>query len=543
MTYYAVRDIKRKPREAVTLAAVMSAIMLTLILLMLWIEADWRAKVMPLCEDNYHFEIEGLTASEKSYIKSLDWCYDTYEVTDMWGDSSFRVRIKWEYLEDDYTECIKEVYEFFDLQNRDPYKKTYDYWYKKLYDNYSNAYNSNGIEGFLISAQYINSSPKQAADIAAARNVFTEMENRSFCVLTTQNYLLMPDNLITLLLFTVFLGAVIFILTNERYRRNLSEMGTLRALGFAKWQMYGYYTVKGILLSLAAVIPASVTAFLLVSVYGLLTKNMPDSEKVYFRIGETLPVFNLFMAFVFLFAAVVLSNIIVCHKYRGYSAMDGLRGRETLEIDYVSETSSVFERSESELSYAALYTSRTKKRIVNNALSVAVMVPLPIYYFSMINESAKVFYPLEMALTVFQAVLLTLTAVFVISLSEIYTVRGRRGELSMLRALGMSKSKIYRTVLCGSLIESGIATLTSAVFSSAVMLYMAKSMSTVYNDPDRMKVAMGGVLEFTLSTVFDAFLLIPIAALFVFTSKLLGMYIGINIYTRGSITEGIRKTD
>lgn len=538
--YYAVRDIRSRPREAVTLVAIMTAIMLTLVLLLLWLEADWRADVIPEHEENYHMVFRGLTYSEKEIIRGKEWVQATYDVATDSGsgeNSEFRVRIKWEYLNENPVTYIKEIWDEFNLKNSTEY--SYGYW--NSYNGYYDKYSTGGGNNPLLFFQKINSSPEDAAREGAERNTFENIRNRAYCTKTTQSYMIMPDNLLTIVMFTFFLGGVVFILTNERYKRNLSESGSLRAVGFAKWQMYVYYVARGVMIACAALLPAALTSSLAVLIYGAVTKSIADDAS-YLVISESVPISNIIVTFLCLFVMTAAANILVCFSYRYYSVMDGLRGRETLEIAYVETSSERFEDAVGDLAYTSLYQARTKRRMLTNAVAVAVMVPLPVFYLSLSSVITGDVTAIESALFAFQSIILTVAAAAVIALSVVYTIRGRRAELSMLRAMGMSRSRIARTVIVSALYEGVAASVMSGLTSSFIYLYMSSNMSSAYSAAEPF-TGDRNLPMFIIELVINAFKLMPTAALLVLVSELIGAMLGLAIYLRGSIIEGVRRAD
>jgi hypothetical protein len=99
--YYALRSIRRRPKSFISLAGVSAAVMLALILLLLFLEAEWRQSVMPDNTNNYHLCFYNLSDAEKDWIKSQEWTHATYELYSASGGEEtadeYRVRVAWDY--------------------------------------------------------------------------------------------------------------------------------------------------------------------------------------------------------------------------------------------------------------------------------------------------------------------------------------------------------------------------------------------------------------------------------------------------------------
>lgn len=522
--FYAMRDIMRRPRETFTLAAIMTAVMMALALLILWVEAEWRADVMPEHETNYHFEFLGLTEEQRSWIRRQEWVEATYDIPeDVYFEyPRFRVRIGWDHL-DARGEYVYDIIDRFDLFNTDAYRHIYNSYYNSAYESIS----SNP----LINAQYINERGGVAAMARESARLFivrNNIENLNFIVKTTQNYLIMPENFMALMFFSLFLGGAVFIVMNERYRRGFSEIGSLRALGFTRAQIFYYAVGRGALLNLLSVVPTAVLIIAAMQVFRLVTRGIED-DGIYMNVTDSIPVENLLASFLCLLAVTAAANIIVCAIYSKQTVMDGLRGRETVEVPFVEATSWRFEHRRGTGAYTLLYIGRTKKRMLINSVAVMIMIPLPILYLFMALSAAGDSSAAG-AYFIFQAVMLLLATVIVIAMSSFYTVRGRTAELSILRSMGMRVGKIAKMIFTSALAESAISSILAGLLFALVY-----TMSTAVTELTLADIVIGAL---TGGVIF-----VPLAALFIVLPSVAGAAAGMVVVMNSSITEGIRSAD
>lgn len=522
--FYSARDIMRRPRETLTLAAIMTAVMMALVLLILWIEAEWRADVMPERESNYHFEFLGLTEEQKSWIREQEWVQTTHDIpeSEYFEYSRFLVRIGWNYL-DRRGEYVYDIIDRFDLLETDAYRRVYNTYYNSAYGNISSSP--------FITAQYIKKRGGVAAmarDSARLFVVRNNIENLNFIVKTTQNYLIMPENLMTMMFFSLFLGGAVFIVMNERYRRGFSEIGSLRALGFTKTQIYYYAVVRGALLNLLSVIPTSVFVIVSMRIFRAVTRGIGD-DGIYMTLADSIPAENLLASFLCLFLVTAAANVIVCAIYSKQTVMDGLRGRETLEVSFVEVSSWRFERRGGAGAYTWLYIGRTKKRMIVSSVAVMIMIPLPILYLFMalsaVRESSA-----AGAYFIFQAAMLLVSAVTVIAMSSFYTVRGRMAELSILRSMGMRVCDIAKMISASALVESAISSFMAGILFAAV--YTSASAVTEMT-----------AVDMVIGVLTGAVIFVPLAALFIVLPSVIGAVSGMAMIMRSSITACIRSAD
>lgn len=141
--WYAIRELRRRPRQFLSLTAVSAAVMTVLMLMILWMNATWRAEVLPLNQSNTHMHFYNLTESEKDYIRQLDYVQTTYDEYDFeMAEFSnpaylncFRVRLTWEHNADAPTIAV-QLMKKLNLYTREPYVKKYEHEYNRLVDEY-----------------------------------------------------------------------------------------------------------------------------------------------------------------------------------------------------------------------------------------------------------------------------------------------------------------------------------------------------------------------------------------------------------------------
>ena len=66
--YVLLRDIRTRPLQFLSSVLVAMSAITALMLMLLYTEAAWRARVMPDHEDNYHFTVKNLSYAEKDRI-------------------------------------------------------------------------------------------------------------------------------------------------------------------------------------------------------------------------------------------------------------------------------------------------------------------------------------------------------------------------------------------------------------------------------------------------------------------------------------------
>ena len=142
--YFAIREIRRRPRHFLALTIVSVAILTTLIMMLMLLNAEWRNDVMPERPDNYHFTIKGISESEKKWIRSQPWvqvCYDVerYVSNGVTADDTLNVRLIWS--ENYYsTKHAWEIFDEFNLWEREPYKLYYESQLDEIINKYKKDY-------------------------------------------------------------------------------------------------------------------------------------------------------------------------------------------------------------------------------------------------------------------------------------------------------------------------------------------------------------------------------------------------------------------
>lgn len=132
--YFLLRDIRTRPMQFLASVLVAVSAITALMLMLLYMEAAWRARVMPDQEYNYHFAVQNLSYAEKNDIANQPWAQACYEIVEYDDDGNllydyFRIRVTW----DEVTRWGVHAREIFDK---------YDMWHDSAYrTRYESSYN------------------------------------------------------------------------------------------------------------------------------------------------------------------------------------------------------------------------------------------------------------------------------------------------------------------------------------------------------------------------------------------------------------------
>ncbi len=519
--FISLHELRGRKRETLVTVCITTAVLLALIMLMMFLEAQWRAEVMPENSENYHFFIKSsLSSSEKAWINEQPYVQCTYDMGD-----EFRVRVTWEYAGSSI-ECCWRVFDHFDLWSRspyaEPYRKNYDAFVQKYKALWYGAEKKNGYTIAEMSA------------IGARSEMRFYVRNRHFCTLTGTNYVVRPDNMLLVMLFALFLGMSITLVYSEKYRRGMVRYGTLRAVGFEKWQIFAVFIFSALITLLISLIPASILAFAVVKLFDILSSMF--EQDTFFTLLDYVPVSNILLSFCALLAAVAAGAFAVCFRYRKGEITDLLHAKEVNEVAYAEKTSDSFEKAENAGLYPKLYSSRRKKAELIIALITIIMIPLPVYYILLcliLAFGGEDFSKLQLAYFIFQTLILALTAAGVIIMSALYRLRGRMRELSTLRAIGMSVDEVKSVIRYGELRQAKLSALLSGLLLAAVMIMMKVSISS----------RSGYVIVYTATVLAFGTVLSPLTYAVILGPQLLGIKLGCRAISSDNITDSIREVE
>ncbi|MBQ8508854.1 MAG: ABC transporter permease [Clostridia bacterium] len=464
--YFALRELKRRPRRALSLIAVSAAILTTLIMMLLYFEADWRARVMPDHEENYHFRLYNLTEREKKQIAARPWVQATYEI---WRDTTrhpsyaceFRVRVRWDYLWE-YGELALSLMNEYDIWEREPYLSQYGSTYDSVYRSMAYGSLSRG-SGAMTREELAESSTKL--------KIFSDsVKNLSFVSDTITTFAIRPEFMAYLSMLSLFLGATMAIILNENYRRDLPEYGALRALGMRRNQILAINLIESAILSIIAVPLSTLLTVVIVKLYNRFTAGM-NTDGVYYTLLDSIPMGEIVILSLLMTVTSLIGTLAVALIYRNRPVMEMMRGSGAYQVSWVAKTSPKFEKSPDCRVYNRLYITRTRRSFALRTAVVAIMLPLPIYYFSaivnLLGEGG-----LALTYHLLQALILLATSVTVIYVSSRGDTDLRGTEFAIFRALGMSKKGVRRIASPAVWLQAAIAC------AASILLYIELSDTT-----------------------------------------------------------------
>ncbi|MBQ8508855.1 MAG: ABC transporter permease [Clostridia bacterium] len=518
--HFTLRRVIRRPRRFLSMAAVSAAILTTLIMVLLYFDADWRARVMPDNQQNYHFSLYNLTDREKQTVRSKDWVQETYDIyydnsTDY--SNEFRVRVDWDHVLSAGA-CCREVLLEFGLVEREPYATQYQNFYDRQ------------VETMINNRRDPATIPAEASKGAVLAMVRMWLKNTSFCNETVNTYVMRPEFLLHMSLFALYLGSAMCILTAELYRSDLPEFGSLRALGMKGWQITGVNLMYSLFTSLASIPAAMLLTAAIVKIYTAATAGML-SEGIYYTLMDEIPVGAVLILAGLLTAASLAGTYLVCRLNRNLTAMEMLRGGNSYQVSFVAKTSPRFERAKSAKIYSRLYIFRTRRSFLLRTLIVAMMIPLPCYYLNVIFLWLS--HPaLEVIYHVVQAVIVFATSMTVIYVSARSDTEQRHPEFAILRAIGQSKRAVRRMAFPPALVQTVTVSLSSMLLYSWLMNPYAALLS---NNPGRLP----GFFDLIASVTSN----LPGILILVAPPLLFGVTIALRRFFKRSMIENIRSTE
>ncbi|MGM9653629.1 MAG: FtsX-like permease family protein [Eubacteriales bacterium] len=465
--WYVLREFRRRPKRFLSLTAVSAAVMSVMILLVLWMEAEWRADVMPEKPNNYHFSFYNLTEADKNYIRSQDWVQATYDIYSSDPDipaayvNSFRVRVTWDHV-GDAVALARSVMLRRGLFEREPYAELYRREYQDQYEKFLEKWNGQTQNG--------GTTIEEASAINARSFLlrYGGIKNKYFISKTQNSYIMQPAFFSTLLMFALFFSGATTILILETYRSCFREYGSLRALGCRKSQLFVINLLETLGVNLAA-IPIAIlfTAGAVQLYYRLTAPYAAAAQDAYFTITDYVPVRTLLVLSGYLIFAALLGALLVCWLYRDKTIMSLLRGEGTFTVSFVSKTSSRFEKARGVGAYSRLYAFRARSTLIRYAVIVAIMMPLPMYYLLVgifmltgMNTPSDI---VQGVYILFQAVAVLATTLCVTYAASRMSARSRAPELAVLRALGANHQTIRRVTYPTATMQ-GAAILLLATF-------------------------------------------------------------------------------
>lgn len=529
--WYVLREFRRRPRRWLSLSLVSAAVMTVMVLMVLWMEAEWRADVMPDHKENYHFSFYNLTEADKKYISRQDWVqasYDLYTpVRQEAYTNEFRVRVTWDHTADAVS-LVRQVMLQRGLFEREPYAAAYQKEYERQYNQF--------VHEWMGMTERNGITAAEAAAINARSYILrSRVNNTSFLQKTQNSYTMQPSFFSFLFMLALFLGAATTILTLETYRSSFSDFGTLRALGMNRRQIFCVNLLESLGVALAAIPSAILLTVGAVQLYYRLSAPYAESAgEVYFTIAHYVPLSTLALICLYLIAAALLGTLLVCWIYRTKSILSLLRSIGTFTVSFVSKTSTFFEHSHGVTGYSRLYGIRARASLLRYTAVIAIMLPLPMYYtiaaagvIGMMDTPSHI---VQGIYILFQAAAIMITALCVTWSASRMAARSRTTELGISRALGADRTAIRRI------------TYPTAAAQSLLMLALAMGVNLFING----LFSTGNYINSTAGAVsvgefFLQILLYSIsAAVFVFPSTYGGLITFFTGFFRRPIMESIR---
>lgn len=535
--WYALRDMRGRPKQFLSLVAVSAAILAVIILAVLWENALWREDVMPEKEYNYHFYFYNLTEDDKDFLRSRPWVLATYDV---YNDSesakgtahenSFRVRVTWE----NNARSMTLAREFFlqrGIVDREPYAKLYEIEYNKAYGNLLDAWMGMTVKnGITIETM--------ARNIAITSTLDDYIINNDYTMRTINGYTMQASFLMRTFLLMLFLGGAILILTLETYRANFREYGALRAIGFRNEHLLYVNLCKNLLVSLAAIPVAAAVTYGAVQLYYLLTAPLrADAKNVYFTIADYIPVPTLLVLSLCLTVSSLISTVIVYALHRNKTNMSYLRGEDTFTVSFVSKTSPRFESASSILEYCRLYAIRARSTLSRYTVVTAIMMPLPMFYLlvgvSMLGDANSAAGQISAIYTAFQTLAVLITTLCVTHAASRMLAASRNQELGIIRAIGGSK----RTV------RAVTYPIAAVQFCAVLVLSVILFQSVTDGFATNMDVASKNNAKALTALASEALLPLCSAIFFVLPSAFSGLISFLAGFFKRPIIEAIREVE
>lgn len=540
--YFAISELRRRPRHFFAQTIVSAAILTTLVMMLLYMNTNWRNQVMPEKPQNYHFTVKGLTEYEKKQIRAKPYvlvCYDVerYISSNETVNDTLRVRVIWS----ENNNAIKYAWEIFDeleLWEREVYKGSYNSTLQSVIYELKKTYFTDN-EYFLIDSNTTLRSRAEA--IAKQRFVSSKtVRNSSYCNSIMNSYTMQPGFLMLTSLIALFLGGVIMILQSENYRALMPEYGSLRSFGLKKIQLFYINAIQTIAASIAAIPIGSVAAVITVKIYLLVNKDILTDDSIYFKLTENIPISVILVMSLILLIVSVLGSILVCRYYRDRSTMQLLKREGSVQVSFVAKTSPRFERARAIGIYSSLQIRRTRTAFILLTAIIAIMMPLPT---SFMMQAGKVLFnsdEISNADTamgmyfLFQSIILFITSVVVIYIAARSRAEDRHGELAILRSLGTNKKQLRRVVYPSVVWQ----TLITIIPAFAIYSYLTDEL-TYYptSNPNRMRHL--SLIEFSKIFSSNALGIVLLVA----PPLLLGTALSLLRFHRHSVIESIRENE
>lgn len=530
--YFLLRDIRTRPLQFLSSVLVAMSAITALMLMLLYTEAAWRARVMPDHDQNYHFTVKNLSYTEKNEIANQPWAQACYEILEYDDDGNlirddFRIRVTWDEVWR-WGVHAREIFNKYNLWTDSAYRTRYENDYNfilgQLQKRYYNADNVNGTPITTLAAQ------------GAQRELLLSIDNEYFVSITTNAYTFQPAFFGNLTVFGMFLAAVMAILSSERYKRQMREYGTLRALGLRRRQLIALHCTHTALSSICAIPLAAGFTWGIVELYLRLMGDLVHADPAAMTLTASIPIPIIGWCSLWMTVLSTVGSLIVCLLYRKFPVMALLRGEGTFQVSFVSKTSSAFEQSPDLSVYNRLYLLRTRKSQIFSVAVIAIMMPLPLMYMGFLIDDVFELQYTDALVTflynLFQAIFIFVTSITVTVLASAGMTDERHAEFGIFRALGITRKRLSDTVNA----QSALRAIIVAVF--AVVIFV------IVTDSRLQSSAVTAPMEDTLPVFLAKCLLDLIGtAVFVFPSVFGGVKLSLRRFFRRPIIDALRDTE
>lgn len=540
--FFAMREIRRRPRHFLATTVVSAAILMTLILNVMQMSAEWRNDVMPEAPLNYHFTVKGITDEQKRWIRSQPWvqvCYDVerYENGGQTVDDTLHVRVIWS----ENNRAIKharDVFEELDLWESPIYAAKYNSFVNENIRNLKYSYRTDSLNYPVSRGETLLYRAQSMAKTSLVQS--DRVKNRTYCNKIMNSYIMRPEFFVLSNLLACFLGGVMMILQSENYRSLMPEYGTLRSYGLRKEQIFFINGFESLASSIAAIPLGGIVSVVAVEVYLSLNKNILADDSVFLKITESVPISVILIMSLILAVVALLGTMLVCWYYRNRSTMQLLKKEGSVQVSFVAKTSPRFEKAKSARIYSSLQIKRTRMSFFLLVAIIAIMMPLPlnllrVAFLPVFNGDgmspethAEVYY------YIFQAIVMFVTSVIVIYVAARSRADDRHGEFAVLRSLGMNKPMIRKTAFPAVIWQIAITVIPAVGLFAYLTDQSLYSSSSAVHSVRRLTMT-----EFVGNFASDSLGVILLIA----PPMLLGMAFSLLRFNRRSIIESIRENE
>ncbi len=530
--YFLLRDIRTRPLQFLSSVLVAMSAITALMLMLLYTEAAWRARVMPDHDLNYHFVVKNLSYAEKNEIANQPWAQACYEILEYDDDGNlirddFRIRVTWDEVWR-WGDRAWEIFDKYDMWDNRTYRSAYEYNYDYILEKLQKRY---------YNAEVVNGQPiTTSAELATKREIILKCGNTAFISDTINAYTFQPEFFGNLTVFGMFLAAVMAILSSERYKRQMREYGTLRALGLRRRQLIALHCTHTALSSVCAIPLAAGFTWGIVELYLRLMGDLVHADPAAMTLTASIPLPIIGWCSLWMTVLSTVGSLVVCLLYRKFPVIALLRGEGTFQVSFVSKTSPAFEDSPDLSVYNRLYLLRTRKSQIFSVAVIAIMMPLPLMYMGfLIDDVFELQYTdalVSFLYNLFQAIFIFITSITVTVLASAGMTDERHAEFGIFRALGITRKRLSDAVNA----QSALRAIIVAVF--AVVIFV------IVTDSRLQSSAVTAPMEDTLPVFLAKCLLDLIGtAVFVFPSVFGGVRLSLRRFFRRPIIDALRDTE